>query len=91
MAGAARGRPTTRSSRIGNVGAYDVAIHTGAGCSSHARWRCAQANRDDYYDDDSPRPGEIDILLRKNRHGALGDLHFAWQPERMRILPLTRH
>ena len=45
--------------------------------------------RDDYYDDDSPRPGEIDFLLRKNRHGALGDLHFAWQPERMRILPLT--
>ena len=45
--------------------------------------------RDDYYDDDSPRAGEIDILVRKNRHGALGDLHFAWQPQRMRILPLT--
>jgi replicative DNA helicase len=46
--------------------------------------------RDDYYDDESPRPGEIDILVRKNRHGALGDLQFAWQPERMRILPLAR-
>ena len=45
--------------------------------------------RDDYYDDDSPRPGEIDILVRKNRHGALGDLQFAWQPERMRIMPLA--
>ena len=44
--------------------------------------------RDDYYDDDSPRPGEIDILVRKNRHGALGDLQFAWQPERMRITSL---
>ena len=45
--------------------------------------------RDDYYDDDSPRAGEIDILIRKNRHGALGDLQFAWHPERMRILPLA--
>ena len=46
--------------------------------------------RDDYYDDESPRAGEIDILIRKNRHGALGDLHFAWHPERMRIQPLAR-
>ena len=45
--------------------------------------------RDDYYDDESPRPGEIDILVRKNRHGALGDLPFGWQPERMRIQPLA--
>ena len=45
--------------------------------------------RDDYYDDESPRAGEIDILVRKNRHGALGDLHYGWQPERMRIQPLT--
>ena len=45
--------------------------------------------RDDYYDDESPRPGEIDILVRKNRHGALGDLQFAWQPERMRIMSLA--
>ena len=26
--------------------------------------------RDDYYDEDSPRPGEIDLLVSKNRHGA---------------------
>jgi replicative DNA helicase len=45
--------------------------------------------RNDCYDDQSPRAGEIDILVRKNRHGALGDLHFAWHPERMLIQPLA--
>ena len=28
--------------------------------------------RDDYYDQDSERPGEMDILVRKNRQGRLG-------------------
>jgi len=45
--------------------------------------------RDDYYDEDSPRPGEIDILVRKNRHGSLGELRFGWQPERMRIMAIA--
>jgi len=29
--------------------------------------------RDDYYHDDSERPGETELLVRKNRHGATGD------------------
>ena len=45
--------------------------------------------RDDYYDDDSPRAGEIDILVRKNRHGRLAELPHGWQPQRMRVLPLA--
>jgi replicative DNA helicase len=45
--------------------------------------------RDDYYDDESPRPDEIDVLVRKNRHGRLDELAFKWQPQRMRVLPLT--
>ena len=28
--------------------------------------------RDDYYDPDSERPGEMDIIVRKNRQGKLG-------------------
>ena len=28
--------------------------------------------RDDYYDPDSERPGELDIIVRKNRQGRLG-------------------
>ena len=44
--------------------------------------------RDDYYDDESPRAGEMDILVRKNRHGRLAELPFSWQPERMRVRPL---
>jgi replicative DNA helicase len=30
--------------------------------------------RDDYYDRDSERPGEVDIIIRKNRHGRLGQV-----------------
>ena len=30
--------------------------------------------RDDYYDPDSERPGEMDILIRKNRQGRLGQV-----------------
>jgi len=29
--------------------------------------------RDDYYHDDSDRPGETELLVRKNRHGKTGD------------------
>jgi replicative DNA helicase len=45
--------------------------------------------RDDYYDDESPRAGEIDILVRKNRHGRFAELPYGWQPQRMRLLPLA--
>jgi hypothetical protein len=30
--------------------------------------------RDDYYDHDGERPGEMDILIRKNRRGRLGSV-----------------
>lgn len=30
--------------------------------------------RDDYYDEDSERPGEMDIIVRKNRQGRLGQI-----------------
>ena len=45
--------------------------------------------RDEYYDDETPRPGEIDVLVRKNRHGRLDELAFIWQPQRMRVLPMS--
>jgi len=34
----------------------------------------AMLYRDDYYDEDSERPGEMDILIRKNRQGRLGQV-----------------
>jgi replicative DNA helicase len=30
--------------------------------------------REDYYDPDSDRPGEMDIIVRKNRQGAIGEI-----------------
>ncbi len=44
--------------------------------------------RDDYYDRDSERPGEMDIIVRKNRQGRLGQV--ATQIDsRLRYLPIT--
>ena len=44
--------------------------------------------RDDYYHEDS-EPGRDGAHRPKNRQGKIGDLQFAWQPERMRIMPLA--
>ena len=35
---------------------------------------CVMLYRDDYYDRDSDRPGELDIIVRKNRQGKLGQV-----------------
>jgi len=44
--------------------------------------------RDDYYDRDSERPGEIDIIIRKNRQGRLG--HATTRLDRrLRLLPVN--
>lgn len=45
--------------------------------------------RDDYYDPDSERLGELDVLIRKNRNGPLGELTLTFQSARLRFLPLA--
>ena len=45
--------------------------------------------RDDYYDRDSERPGEIDIIIRKNRQGRLGQATTRLD-RRLRYLPVAR-
>jgi replicative DNA helicase len=45
--------------------------------------------RDDYYDRDSERPGEMDIIVRKNRHGRLGVVTTRID-SRLRYLPIER-
>ncbi|MGH2886811.1 MAG: DnaB-like helicase C-terminal domain-containing protein, partial [Solirubrobacteraceae bacterium] len=45
--------------------------------------------RDDYYGADSERPGEMDIIVRKNRQGRLG--HVTTRIDsRLRYLPSSR-
>jgi replicative DNA helicase len=44
--------------------------------------------RDDYYDRDSERPGEMDIIVRKNRQGRLGQVTTQID-SRLRYLPIT--
>jgi len=39
--------------------------------------------RDDYYHEDSEKPGETELLIRKNRQGATGDC-------RVKLLPGQR-
>ena len=45
--------------------------------------------RDDYYDADSERPGEMDIIVRKNRQGRLGQVTTRID-SRLRYLPIER-
>jgi len=45
--------------------------------------------RDDYYDRDSERPGEMDIIIRKNRQGPLGQISTR-SDNRLRYLPIER-
>jgi replicative DNA helicase len=46
--------------------------------------------RDDYYDPDSERPGEMDIIVRKNRQGRLGHVTTRID-QRLRYLPVERN
>ena len=46
--------------------------------------------RDDYYDRDSERPGEMDIIVRKNRQGRLGQVTTRID-SRLRYRPLDRN
>jgi replicative DNA helicase len=43
--------------------------------------------RDDYYEPDSERPGETDVLVRKNRHGALGEIVLTFDAPHVRFMP----
>jgi replicative DNA helicase len=45
-------------------------------------------HRDDYYDPDSERPGEMDIIVRNNRHGRLGQTTLRTD-SRLRFLPIA--
>ena len=44
--------------------------------------------RDDYYDPDSERPGEMDIIVRKNQQGRLGQTSLRMD-SRLRFLPIA--
>jgi replicative DNA helicase len=44
--------------------------------------------REDYYDRDSERPGEMDIIIRKNRQGRLGQITTRID-RRLRFLPIA--
>ena len=37
--------------------------------------------RDEYYDNDSERPGEADLIIAKHRNGAVGDVVLTFQKE----------
>ena len=49
----------------------------------------AMLYRDDYYEPDSERPGEVEIIVRKNRHGEKGTV-YVQQDARLRHLPAAR-
>jgi replicative DNA helicase len=47
--------------------------------------------RDDYYNQDSERPGEADLLIAKHRNGALGTVTLTFLPEYPRFMSYSRN
>lgn len=47
--------------------------------------------RDDYYEEDSDRPGMTDIFVRKHRHGMIGRAELMFRKEQMRFFDIDRH
>jgi replicative DNA helicase len=46
--------------------------------------------RDDYYDEDSDRPGVVDILIRKHRNGPIGHCELRFDMSRMQYYDIDR-
>jgi replicative DNA helicase len=46
--------------------------------------------RDDYYEEDSDRPGLTDIFIRKHRHGATGRIELMFKKEHLRFYNIDR-
>ncbi len=45
--------------------------------------------RDDYYNEDSERQGEADLVIAKHRNGPIGKVELAFQPEYPRFMNLS--
>lgn len=46
--------------------------------------------RDDYYDDESDRPGEADLIIAKHRNGPIGKVPLVFQPQYPRFVSMSR-
>ena len=47
--------------------------------------------REDYYEEDSQRPGVTDIFIRKHRNGPTGHIELAFKKEQMRFLTIEKN
>lgn len=47
--------------------------------------------REDYYEEDTDRPGLTDIFVRKHRHGAVGRVELKFEKAKMRFVEIDRH
>jgi replicative DNA helicase len=46
--------------------------------------------RDEYYNENTDRPGEADLIVAKHRNGGLGEIPLTFQGEYPRFLGLQR-
>jgi len=46
--------------------------------------------REDYYEEDSERPGVTDLYIRKHRNGPIGRIELAFKKEQMRFLSIDK-
>ena len=47
--------------------------------------------REDYYEEDTDRPGLTDIFIRKHRHGSVGRIELMFRKEQMRFYDIERN
>ncbi len=47
--------------------------------------------RDDYYEEDSAKPGITDIYVRKHRNGPIGHIEIAFKKEQMRFITIEKN
>ena len=46
--------------------------------------------REDYYEEDTDRPGMMDLYIRKHRNGPIGRVELAFKKEQMRFLSVEK-
>ena len=47
-------------------------------------------NRDDYYNKDTEHPNEAEVIIAKQRNGAIGTINLVWKPDITKFVNMAR-
>ena len=46
--------------------------------------------RDDYYNKDTEHPNEVEVIIAKQRNGAIGTINLVWKPDITKFVNMAR-